>query len=213
MNLLQQLSSVVGDKTEEANRIVAGICLREPSRLVEVVEGLQAANPSVVADCAEVLTKVAEEKPILVAPYLKDLLPLLATKTTKIRWESMHAIALVASFETSNLSSFIPTFLEMIRVDTSTIVRDYAIEAIGHLAKASAQNAIMCFPVLKEGLQLWDGKHRGRILKAMEGIIESAPEHAIEIRGIAEEYVYDNRGVVKKAAKALIKAIDFSDKD
>ncbi|HEY8399663.1 MAG TPA: hypothetical protein VIK89_00300 [Cytophagaceae bacterium] len=57
MTIIQQLSSQVGDKTEEANRKVAQLCLQTPALLKEIAEGLSQKENNLVADCAEVLLK------------------------------------------------------------------------------------------------------------------------------------------------------------
>jgi hypothetical protein len=53
---------------------------------------------------------------------------------------------------------------------------------------------------------LWEGKHRARVLNSLLNVSYQSPKHTLEIRGIAEEYLEDTKGVVKKAAKALSKA-------
>lgn len=50
--------------------------------------------------------------------------------------------------------------------------------------------------------------HRARVLKGLLNVSNRSPKNTLEIRGIAEEYVEDQRGVVKKEAKALVKSID-----
>jgi hypothetical protein len=73
MSIVDQLSSQVGDRTQEANRRVVAKCLRNHALLTEVAQGLNSKEARLVGDCAEVLTQVAEKHPELVAPYAESL--------------------------------------------------------------------------------------------------------------------------------------------
>ena len=208
MSILQQLSSVVGDKTEASNRKVTEKCLQDRNLIQEIGAGIMSDKPALVGDCAEVLTKVAEQEPSWVSPFYPQLVPLLNSKKTRVRWEAMHAIALMAELLPEEISTLLPKLRQCIQSDKSTIVRDYAIETISAYAKTSHTAALASFPILKETLYVWEGKHRGRALKGMSHVVSQAPECAVEARMIAEDFLHDNRGVVQKAAKALVKVID-----
>lgn len=208
MSIVNELSSEVGDKTEEANRNAAKKCIRDTNLLRDIAEGLKTNKAALVGDCAEVLTKVAEEDPQSVVPYAHDLIPLLTHKTTRVRWEAMHAIAFIASYIPEKVSPLLPRIKDMIQSDSSTIVRDYAIDTVGNYAKAGENEALLAYPILKESLLVWDGKHRGRVLKGFTHVLANVPSLTIDLRMIAEEYKDDKRGVVKKVAKDLIKDID-----
>ncbi len=108
MGVLQQLSSQAGDRSEYSNRKVALRCLDQPELLAEIAAGLDSRDVKLVGDCAEVLTMVAETRPDLIAPYAKKLAVLLAHKTTRVRWEAMHALALVASQVPRVIASLLP---------------------------------------------------------------------------------------------------------
>ncbi|MBN2391616.1 MAG: hypothetical protein JXR84_12900, partial [Anaerolineae bacterium] len=87
--LVDQLSSRIGDRTEAGNLKVVEQCLAEPHRATEIAEGLRDKDAAVVGDCAEVLTKIAEAHPDMVAPYAPALAALLTHKKTRVRWEAM----------------------------------------------------------------------------------------------------------------------------
>lgn len=135
MTILSQLSSQTGDKTEASNRQVASQCLLQPELLQEFEKGLTSDDTALVGDCAEVFTMVAEQKPELITSFAPSLIQLLDHKTTRARWESMHAISLIASSIPDQLSPVIPQLSSMIQNDKSTIVRDYAIDCLGNYAR------------------------------------------------------------------------------
>lgn len=207
VSILDQLSSQVGDRTEEANRRVAAQCLTDPSLLEEVARGLKSKDTALVGDCAEVLTKVAEERPELVAPYAEALALLLVHKNTRVRWEATHALALVAGSSPKVIASSLPRLDVMIQNDPSTIARDYAVTAIGNYAGTSVEAAQSAYPILKKALALWEGKQAARALDGLRIVVGIVPNFEAEIRALAQGFFDDRRGVVRKAAKSLMRAI------
>ncbi len=208
MSILSKLSSQVGDRSEYSNRKVAIQCLDDPDLIAEIAEGLNSYDVALVGDCAEVLTKIAEQHPDWVAPYAESLAALLNHKSTRVRWEAMHALALVAPSAPTVIGSLLPTLAEKIRKDSSVIVRDYATDAIANYAATGDSAAEKAYPLLKEALTVWQGKHAGHALKGLTNVARRIPALHDEIFAIAEAYSHSSKGVVRKAAKELLKAIE-----
>jgi hypothetical protein len=206
--VLHQLSSQVGDRSEAANRAVAAQCAKHPELLKEVADALGDANAALVGDCAEVLAKVAEVDPGLVVPYVEKLAPLLRHATTRVRWEAMHALALAAGQVPRLITRLLPQLRELLRTDSSTIVRDYVVEALAGYAGAGKAMAEKAFPLLAEALTLWGGKHAARALHGLARAAEKAPQHAAAIRTLAYGQLGSGRGVARKAAKALLREME-----
>ncbi len=208
MTLLDELSSQVGDRTEYSNRKIVLKCLEEPTLLDEIVQGLESKDAALLCDVTEVLTEVAEEHPEWVAPHAKKLARFLSHKTTRVRWEAMHVLALVAALTPKVIANLLPQLGEMIRFDTSVIVRDHAVQAIGNYAATSPKAARAAYPYLKQGLVAWEGKQAGRALNGLAKVALAVPKLKDELRTIGMGYTSHSRGVVRKAAKALIAATD-----
>lgn len=208
MPILNQLSSQSGDRTETSNRRVAIRCLENPELLDEISMGLKDREAALVGDCAEVMTKVAEEQPGWVVPYADLLSTLLIHKNTRVRWEAMHALALITTATPTSISPLLPMLMDRIRTDTSVIVRDYASDAMANFASTGAAAAECAYPLLKEALTLWGGKQAGHALKGLAHVAAFVPRARTELRVIAEDYSRSDRGVVRKAAKELIKVLN-----
>jgi hypothetical protein len=206
MSILDQLSSQVGDRTEKSNRKVVAQCLTRPALLAEIADGLASKDAALIGDCAEVLTEVAKEKPELAAPHAKTLAALLTHKTTRVRWEAMHALALMATAVPKVIASLLPRLREMIHNDASVIVRDHAVDAVSNYAKTSKKAAQAAHPILLEASSLWNGKQAGHALNGLANVTLAAPNLADELHAVGIRFQNDKRGVVRKAAKALIKA-------
>ncbi|MCR2806959.1 hypothetical protein [Paenibacillus soyae] len=207
MSLLSLLSSEAGDKTQESNERVAALCLDNPEALADIAAGLLAVKkPKLIADCAEVMTKVAEKDARLVVPYAEELFGLLGHRATKVRWEAAHALALAACLIPARVLSSLAGLRELVSSDASTIVRDYTIDMIANAAKAGAEEARQALPALREALLVCEGKHRGRVLEGLVPLTAVAPDIAGELADIAGAYTGDSKAAVQKAAKKLAKA-------
>jgi hypothetical protein len=207
MSLLKQLSSQVGDRSEEANREAAALCLADPSLLPEIAAGLQSTDPALLADCAELLTMVAQERPAWVAPYAPALAALLNHKHGRTRWEATHALALIADLAPAVIAPLLPQLAETVRKDKSVIVRDYTVDMLGRYGRTSAEAARAVLPLLQEALTLWEGKQAARALHGLAEVSERLPSQAAEIREIGQRFSSHPRSSVSKAAKQLLKRL------
>jgi hypothetical protein len=208
MDLLSQLSSQSGDRTEEANRRAAALCLENPKLLVQLLEGLTSEDSAIIGDCAEVFTKVAEFNPRIVVPFAGALALLLNHKVTRVRWEAMHAIALTAELNAEAILQLLNIFTTILHNDSSTIVRDYVIDCLGNVATVNEHAALLVLPIIKEAITLWGDKHLSRVLNAMTKVAASSPSLAVELLMYGNDYNNHAKGSVQKAAKKLIKAIN-----
>ncbi|PKO22728.1 MAG: hypothetical protein CVU38_07815 [Chloroflexi bacterium HGW-Chloroflexi-1] len=206
MNLLDQLSSRVGDRTAESNRQVAARCLEDSALLGQVAAGLTSQDATLLGDCAEVFTLVAEARPEWVAPYAGALLPVLPHKKTRVRREAAHALALTAALAPEILAPILPQLAEIVRTDGSIIVRDYTVDAIGNYAVSSAEAARAVYPLLCEALTAWDGKHAAHAIDGLCHVAAVVPDLADALRAIGKGYLQNRSGVVRKAARALVRA-------
>src|SRR5688572_13863608 len=139
MTVISKLSSQVGDKTEQSNIKVVEQCINKPDLLKEIAEGLNSKDIALIGDCAEVFTKVAETQPGLVAPFADDLFLLLTNRNTRIRWEAMHAVSLIAELVPDRIKPLLPQIKGQIVTDESTIVRDYAVDTVSNYAKTGKE--------------------------------------------------------------------------
>ena len=208
MTILDELSSQIGDRTEAANKRVAARVLQEPVLLDEIAHGLASANAKLAGDCGEVMTLVATEKPELVAPFADALIARLDHKNTRVRWEAMHALAEIAALIPDKIARLIPKLVEKIALDKSVIVRDHAIRALGAYGGTSAAAARKAFPHLREATVLWEGKHAGKALAAMQRLVAADGSLAADARKIAQRFTEDRRTSVRKPAQRMSKRIE-----
>jgi hypothetical protein len=205
MTILNQLSSPTGDRTEASNKRVAAIVFKEPALLGEIAEGLASTHARLAGDCAEVMTMVAVSQPELVAPYADALIARLAHKNMRVRWEVVHCLAEIAARVPNKIAPIMRTLDEMIALDKSVIVRDHAIRALGAYGSTSPAAARRVWHHLREALVLWEGKHAGKALAAMQKLVVVDATLKPNAQKVARRFVEHKRASVRTAARKLLK--------
>lgn len=182
------------------------MCKEDPTLLKQIAEGLLQSDVKIAGDCAEVLTKVAETSPNLVAPYAEPLLSSIHHKHTRVRWESMHAVALISPLISRRIIAVLDEISERLFLEQSTIVKDYLLLCLGNVASCGEAEAKMVMPILKQALHQLDDKFISKILIAMTGIAKVSPSLAVEAVMYGHDYETHPKSSVQKAAKKLVKA-------
>ena len=208
MEILNQLSSQKGDKTEIANRLVAEKCIANPKILAEIAIGLADKDKKLQSDCIEVFTLVAEVKPELVVPYSENILPLLSGKETKTRWEAVHTLSFIADKIPEIIFSVLPALQSLVEKEKSTIVRDYAMDTVANYAKVSAETSEKSYEVLKFALELWGEKHAKQVFKGFNNVLSNCSDYNAEINLLVQPYLTANKKIVATEAKKIIKRIE-----
>ena len=208
MEILNQLSSQKGDKTEDSNRIVAEKCITNPRLLVEIAVGLEDKDKKLQSDCIEVFTFVSEKKPELIVQYAENIVPLLSNKHSKVRWEAVHTLSHIADKIPDIISCILPTLQLLIEKDESTIVRDYAVDTIANYAKISVETSEKAYELLKITLDLWGEKHARQVLGGFNHVLDNIAGYKAEINSLVQPYLSASRKVVATEAKKIIKRIE-----
>ena len=205
MSIIEELSSSTGQRTQEANTAVAEKCVADPALLEDVVAVLAEKNARLVGDAAEVLTKVAEQRPELVAEHAPTLLGLVAHKNGRVRWESAHAFSLVADRAVALVGKELPRLQRILEEEPGVIVRDYVADAVVRYATTGEAAFKRALPLLRQATVAWESKHAARILVGLQPLLESMPKHAAEVAGLAEGLEEHPRAGVRKAARSLLR--------
>ena len=205
MDILNQLSSSQGDKTENSNRKVAEICIKEPKLIQDIASGFESKDKKLLADCIEVFTMIAENHPEMISSFVDKITPLLSNKETKVRWEAAHTLAYIADRVPDQIFTILPELQEIVEKDISTIVRDYTLEAIANYAKVNKETSENAYGVLKRTLDIWEEKHAKQVFKGFNNIIDNQQKYGSEIIKLVEPYLNAKKKIVVTEAKKLLK--------
>jgi len=208
MEILNQLSSSKGDKTEDSNKIVAEKCIANPRLLAEIAIGLEDKNKKLQSDCIEVFTMVSEKNPELIVQYAENIIPLLSSKQAKTRWEAVHTISYIADKIPDIISSILPTLESLIEKDESTIVRDYSVDTIANYAGISIETSEEAYELLKSTLDLWGEKHARQVFKGFNYVLDNLSGYKAEINSLVQPYLAANKKIVAAEAKKIVKRIE-----
>jgi hypothetical protein len=204
MSVLERLSSACGDPSEASNKAVAAEALEYPEILDEVAVGLALDDRKLLGDCAEVFTEVAKVEPVLVTPYAERLVPLLGHRDTRVRWEATHAVALVAALVPDQIAPLLPDLVAKIERDRSVIVRDCAVKALGEYGRSGPQAARQVYPLLREALEAWEGKHAKLVLEGMGKLLAVEPALGPDVQAAAQTCLDHKRANVRRLAERMV---------
>lgn len=210
MSLVDQLSSAIGQRSESANRRVAALILSGQGEMDEIIAGLQQSNANLTGDCAEICAMVAQEAPELVLPFNDQLWALLDHQKMRVRWEAMHALALLATLIPLRVREHMPQLIRLFQHDSSTIVRDYTVKAAANLAGMGSEEAAQAKGLLYLALSQYNGKHAKL---ALEGLAKAAVyltkerEKLLELATIYEQHPKPS---IRKAAHTLLLATEVA---
>ena len=205
MEIINQLSSQKGDKTEDCNKIIAEKCITAPRLLADIAVGLEDKNKKLQSDCIEVFTLVSEKKPELTVQYAENIVPLIYSKDAKTRWEAAHTLSYIAEKIPDTISHILPALQSLIEKDHSTIVRDYSIDTIANYAKTSVETSEEAYELLKFTLELWGEKHARQVLRGFNHILDNVSDYKAEINSLVQPYLSANKKIVATEAKKIIK--------
>jgi ribulose 1,5-bisphosphate synthetase/thiazole synthase len=121
-----------------------------------------------------------------------------------------NAISLIAGLIPQTIATNLNLLRNLIHDDSSTIIRDYAVDAVGHYAGVSATEAEKAYLILKEALYVGESKHAKQALHGLKAVALHLPEEQAEIRFLVSEFTGHKKGVVRKAAEAIIKDLSVS---
>ena len=205
MEILNQLSSQKGDKTEDSNKIVAEKCIANPRLLADVAAGLEDKDKKLQSDCIEVFTLVSERKPEFIVQYAENIIPLLSSKQAKTRWEAAHTLSYIADKIPDVISSVLPALQSLIEKDESTIVRDYSIDTVANYAKVNVETSRKAYELLKFTLELWGEKHARQVFRGFNHVLDNCADYKAEINLLVQPYLTANKKIVAAEAKKIIK--------
>ena len=205
MEILNQLSSQKGDKTEIANKLVAEKCIANQRLLAEIATGLEDKDKKLQSDCIEVFTLVSEVKPEFVVPFADNILPLLQSKETKTRWEAVHTLSFIAEKIPDTIFSVLPVLQSLVEKDKSTIVRDYAVDTVANYAKVNTETSGKSYELLKYALELWGEKHAKQVFKGFNYVLDNSTDCKAEINLLVQPYLTANKKIVATEAKKIAK--------
>ncbi len=203
MSIINQLSSSQKQRSEQGNRNVAALILDNPQLIHEIIACLQSKNKALLGDCVEVCTMLAADEPELIAPYSDQFFPLLNHKNTRVRWEAMHAVALITPYIPDSVVNHWNQLAHQFEHEKSVIVRDYMVVCAGNLAASEASTASKVYPFLIDALNAYQTHHAKLALEGLAKGLANLKANWQEIAELADLYIQHPKPSIRKAARQL----------
>ena len=211
IDLRDQLASRVGDPTGAANLQVAERCLIDPSLLGQIVAIMQGPDPALAKDAADVIAKVAAERPEALAPYAETLASHIEQQHGGERSraagmpQAMEVLALIAPVAPRSIRPLLPLLAQIASADKSADVRDTAIDAISSYGRSSPAAAALASPVLRDVVKRVDGEQAARAMAAVARLSPLTPEQTDNVTETTRRYARATRAGARATAKGLLR--------
>ncbi len=210
MNIIDELSTSKGLNGGEANTLVAIKCVGNPDLLIELNKAINPKETKILGDICEVLTETAKIKPELISPFKETLLELIYHKNGRIQWESMHALALIAHLIPDVIDEKIVSIYAFIESSKGVIVRDYAVDTLANYCSVSSECSNKGFPFLKKSINLWDGKHAGKVMPGLEHVFRFHPDYKDQIIELITPFLNHKSKTILKKTKGFLRILNKS---
>ena len=120
---------------------------RDTRGIKEIVDGFKGSDKAVAYDCIKVLYEIGERNPELICDYAEDFISGLYSRSNRLVWGCMMALAKVAPLASQPIYERLDAIVTAYE-NGSTITVDNSISVFAGLCKASDECAKMVLPIL-----------------------------------------------------------------
>lgn len=186
-DVFDHLSCNLGVNSDEPNiELASSLCASRNEGAVEtLIGGLQSSNPAIAGDCIKVLYELGRRSPDMIADYASVFIKLLHSKSNRMVWGGMTALALITRLNPSDVFAGKDTVIKAYE-NGSVITRDESISVFAELSRADEKYERIIFPLILRHLASCRPKeipqHAQRALAAVNEANASAFKSVIEKR-------------------------------
>jgi hypothetical protein len=152
MGVIDKLATALGRRDEVPNQELAREIVRKEDKgaIKELAENLSHKKKDIQNDCIKVLYEIGAERPMLIAPYLKDFVALLTSKNNRLQWGAMTALGCIVKEQPAEIFAALGKILAAAD-QGSVITRDHCVNILISLT-AEKKYRDKTFPLLVEQL-------------------------------------------------------------
>ena len=151
----------------------------------EIADGLKSKEQGVASDCVKVLYEIGQRKPELIADFTDDFITALSSKSNRIVWGSMTALAYIAPIKPEIIFRRLHEVIAAYK-NGSVITVDNSISVFAQLCKANGDYRTTIFPILLSHLEHCRAKelpqHAERIAVCVDSNNKNAFIQALDAR-------------------------------
>ena len=125
-----------------------------------------------------------------------------------IRGLTLEALSLCAAYTPRVIADVFKLITAILNAEPEERLRNLALTTLSAYARTSHKAAERVFPLAAKALDAWKNSNSLAALAALANVAKSAPELMPKVRALATPLAKDDRELVRKAARGLLKAID-----
>lgn len=125
---------------------------KDAAGIEEILDGLKGTDKAVANDCIKVLYEIGERNPRLISDYVNDFILFLRSKSNRLTWGSMTALAAIAEYASEPIFEKLPVIVSAYE-EGSVITVDNSISVFAKLCKADERYAEVVLPIIINHLQ------------------------------------------------------------
>lgn len=148
-DVFDHLACSLGVNSDEPNtKLAAALCESRNEGAVEtLIAGLQSSNPAISSDCMKVLCELGRRSPDMIADYAPVFIRLLQSKSNRMVWGSMTALAMITKLNPSDVFAGRHAVIRAYETG-SVITRDESISVFAELSRADEKYERILFPLI-----------------------------------------------------------------
>ena len=138
MPVIDQLASSLNSRKKTPNQILAKkiVSSNDTAAIIELVDHLANENKSTRADCIKTLYEIGYKKPLLIFPFLKNILLLLDDKQNNLVWGAMIALDSIATVNLKSIYSNLSKIIDAMEKG-SVVAKDHGMYILIKLASSN----------------------------------------------------------------------------
>jgi hypothetical protein len=213
MSTFEQLSINKGTVSSALGKTLAQKVLEEGHTdvLYECIAlaSYELTNPTsrhIRAGAAKVVEIVAEQRPVIVAPHLEQLLPALSASEPQTRWMIIRVMGFCAHLNRSVAQEAIPYAKQYISAKEGLIIASSADLFLGDYGALSKEDAHIVFPILEQSLETVITNEQDWLLEAIYKVYANLErEEQGKVRKFADHWQVSARKSTQQRANKILR--------
>jgi len=148
-DVFDHLACNLGTESDEPNKaLAAALCESRNQGAVEsLIEGMESSNAAIAGDCIKVLYELGRRSPDMIADYVPVFIKLLNSKSNRMVWGAMTALAQITRLNPSEVYARKDKVIKAYE-SGSVIIRDESISVFAELSRADTKYERVMFPII-----------------------------------------------------------------
>ena len=195
-----------GDGTRPRDLYTLHISKNTSLYLKDIVEGLSSNERRVQSGCAEIASRLSEEKPEILYPHVDVFLENLNARPPVLRWEAVCTLGnLIRVDKEHKIPQEIDKIMNFL-ADSSIVLQGHSVRALAKIARVRTELASEILDSLVFSEKLFPKGRVGFLVEAMAAFVGNK-ELESKVRDFVEIHVASDYNSVSRKARRVLKLL------